>query len=131
MWNWRVGEDDTKNKRDDCVVVFWIKVHKLNCRRVIGVNFFWYCIYRNYDCYFLLTLQLLRGVFSRVINGRSSLIHCTVQYNRLSPYGHLPAFLSRVFWMIDLVWNSPTESISKRRFEKFWGKPPNFGDFED
>ena len=37
----------------------------------------------------------------------------------LSPYGHLPAFLSRVFWMIDLVSNSPTESISRRRFENF------------
>ena len=37
----------------------------------------------------------------------------------LSPYGHLPAFWSRVFWMIDLVSNSPLESISRRRFEKF------------
>ena len=37
----------------------------------------------------------------------------------LSPYGHLPAFWSRVFWMIDSVSNSPLESISRRRFEKF------------
>ena len=37
----------------------------------------------------------------------------------LSPYGHLPAFLRRGFWMIDLVSNLPIESISRRRFEKF------------